>query len=111
MSAAAYAGLLRFAVRLAGQVHRPAHALHDEIISGARGVGAVMAEAGDRAIDQSGIDRAQALVVETIFGEAARLEVLDHDIGALGETAHDLTPSGCSKSTASERLPRLQEWK
>ena len=34
------AGLLRLAVRLAGQVHDAAHALDDEVVAGARRVGA-----------------------------------------------------------------------
>jgi hypothetical protein len=42
------AGLLRFAGRITGQVHDPAHALDDEVIAGARGIGAGLAEAGDR---------------------------------------------------------------
>ena len=47
------ADLLRLAVGLAGQVHDPAHALDHEVIAGAGGIGAVLAEAGDRAIDEA----------------------------------------------------------
>ncbi len=106
------ADLLRLAVGFAGQVHHPAHALDDEVVAGARRVGAVVAEAGDRAIDEARIERLQAGVVEPVLGEPAGLEILDQHVGARGEPAHDLAgPPGCSKSTASERLPRLQEWK
>ena len=54
------AGLLRLAVRIAGQVHDPAHALDDEVIAGACGIGAGLAEAGDRAIDEPRIERRTA---------------------------------------------------
>ena len=53
-----------------------------------------MAEAGDRAIDEARIDLAEAGVVEAVFRQTASLEVLDHDIGALGEAAHDVAPLG-----------------
>ena len=53
------ADLLRLAVGLAGQVHDAAHALDDEVVAGAVGVGAVLAEAGDRAVDQPRVDRAR----------------------------------------------------
>ena len=50
------ADLLRPGARLAfghaGQAHQPAHALDQEVVAGARRVRAVLAEAGDRAIDQ-----------------------------------------------------------
>ena len=42
----------RLAVRIAGDVHDAAHALHQQVVAGAGLVGAVLAEAGDRAIDQ-----------------------------------------------------------
>ena len=60
MSATRHADLLRRAVGLAGQVHDPAHALDDEVVAGARRVGAVLAEAGDRAIDQPRVERLEA---------------------------------------------------
>ena len=52
-------------------------------------VGAVLPEAGDRAIDEARVVLRQALVVEAEFGEPAGLEVLDHDIGARRELVHD----------------------
>ena len=41
MSAIGDAGLLRLAVRLAGEVHDAAHALDHEVVAGARRVGSV----------------------------------------------------------------------
>ena len=53
-----------------------------------------MAEAGDRAIDQARVERLQARIVEPVFGEAAGLEILDHDIGLGGHAPDDLAPLG-----------------
>ena len=55
-----HAGALGFAVRRAGEVHDPAHALGHEVIAGAGGVRPGLAEAGDRAIDQARALLAQA---------------------------------------------------
>ena len=71
----------RRAVRHAGQVHEAAHALRHQVVAGALGVRPVLAEAGDRAIDQPRAFGAQALVVEPELGEPADLEVLDQDVG------------------------------
>ncbi len=83
------AALLRLAVRRAGQVHDAAHALDDEVVAGAVGVGAVLAEAADRAVDQPRILGAQGLVVEAEATESADLEVLDQHVGTAGERADD----------------------
>jgi hypothetical protein len=81
------AGLLRRAAGLAGDVHDPAHRLDDEVVAGAGGVGTVLPEAGDRAVDDARVLRGDGGVVEAEPGEAADLEVLDHDIGRGGEAA------------------------
>src|SRR3546814_1635070 len=46
------ADLHRLALRLAGQAHDAAHALGQVVVAGARRIGAGLAEAGDRAVDQ-----------------------------------------------------------
>ena len=83
------ADALRLAVRRAGEIHDAAHALRHQIVAGARGIGSVLAEAGDRAIDQARIVLAQARLVEPELGEPADLEVLDQHIGARGELFDD----------------------
>ena len=85
---------MRRAVRFAGQVHDPAHALNDEVVPGARRIGPVLAEAGDRAIDEARVERRQARIIEPVFGERADLEVFDHDIGIGDEVEDGLPPPG-----------------
>ena len=76
-----HAHLLRLAPRLAGQVHDPAHPLDQEIIARLARPRPVLAEAGDRGIDQPRVRRRKALVVEAEALEPAHLEVLDHHVG------------------------------
>ncbi len=71
-------GLDRLALGLAGERHDPAEALDHEVVAGARRVGAVLAEAGDRAGDEPRVEGAQGLVVEPVLLQAPDLEVLDH---------------------------------
>src|SRR5207247_4890262 len=80
---------LGFAVRRPGQVHDPAHALRHEVVAGARGVRAGLAEAGDRAIDQPWIVLAQARVVETELGKPSDLEILDQHVRACRQLFDD----------------------
>ena len=75
------ADLLRLAVGLAGQIHDAAHPLDHEVVAGAMRIRAVLPKTGDRAIDQSWIERAKAVVVEAVALQPTDLEVLDQDIG------------------------------
>src|SRR5204862_2781452 len=70
-------------------VHDAAHALDQQIVAGAMPVGAVLPEAGDRAIDVARVVFRQAGVVEPELGETSGLEILDHYVGAPGELVHD----------------------
>ncbi|CAD5296742.1 hypothetical protein BOS5A_230455 [Bosea sp. EC-HK365B] len=79
------ARLHRRALGLAGDRHRAAHSLDQEVVAGARRIGAVLAEAGDRAIDQPRIGLAHRGGVEPVFDEPADLEVLDRHVGMGGE--------------------------
>ena len=75
-------GLLRLAVRLAGELHDAAEALDHEVVAGLRRPGSVLPEARDRAVDEAGVRRAHALVIEPEAHEAADAEVLDHHVRA-----------------------------
>ncbi|MNI10029.1 hypothetical protein D3C73_631210 [compost metagenome] len=74
------AGLHRLTIRFTGNRHEAGHALNDVIVAGEAGIGAVLTEAGDRAIDELRIDLLQALIVEAVFLQSAELEVFDQDV-------------------------------
>src|SRR5687768_8554279 len=79
------ADLLRLAIRQSRQVHDAAEALDHEIVAGPARIGAVLAEAADRAVDQAWTGRTQALLVEAVALQSSDLEILDEDIGARSE--------------------------
>ncbi len=82
-----HAGAHRLAVGHAGEAHQAADTLDDEIVARAFGVGAVLAIAGDGAVDQAGVFGAEVLVAEAVFGEAADLEVFHQDVAFGGQGA------------------------
>ena len=69
----------------AGDRHQPAHALRDLIEARPLVIRPVLAEAGDAAIDDARVDLAQALIVDAELCLDVGTEVLDHDVGLLGE--------------------------
>src|SRR5262249_36593740 len=79
------AGAGRLAVGRAGEAHEAAHALRHQVVAGARRIGAGLAEAGDRAIDQMRVLGRETFVVEAELFEPADLEVLEPHIRARGE--------------------------
>ena len=105
------ADLLRAAagqvVALAGHAHQPAHALDDVVVAGAVAVGAGLAEAGDRAVDQARVGCAQRCVVEPVARQVADLEVLDQHVAVAASARTSAWPSGCAMSSVTERLLRL----
>ena len=71
----------RALARRAGDRHQPAHALRDLIEARPLVVGAVLAEAGDAAIDDARVDLAQALIVDAEFCLHVGTKIFDHDVG------------------------------
>src|SRR5215213_8891292 len=71
----------RALARRAGDRHQPAHALRDLIEARPLVVGAILAEAGDAAIDDARVDLAQALIVDAEFALHVGTKILDHDVG------------------------------
>ncbi len=71
----------------AGDRHQPAHALRDLIEAGPLVVGAVLAEAGNAAIDDARIDLAHALIVDAELRLHVGAEVLDDDVGLFRRAA------------------------
>ena len=66
---------------VAGQVHQPGLALHDQVVAGPSGIGTAAAEARDRTVDEPRMPRRHRFVVEPEPRHGARPEVLDQDIG------------------------------
>ena len=90
-------GFHRLACWLAGQAHQAAHRLDHVVVAGAFGVGPGLAEAGDRAIDERGVDRLQACEIEPVFLQCARLEVLNNDLTFSGKFANQFSAFGLRK--------------
>src|SRR5581483_873831 len=76
------------AIGHAGEVHDAAHALRHQVVAGTLRIGAGLAEAGNRTIDEARAGGAEALVVEPEFLQPADLEVLDQHVGLGGELSH-----------------------
>ena len=76
--------------RRAGDRHQPAHALRDLIEARPLVIGAVLAEAGDAAIDDARIDLAHALIVDAELCLDVGAEILDHDVGLFDEPLEHL---------------------
>ena len=88
------AHLLRLTLWVARDAHQPGHALDDEVIARAVGIGAGLAKPGDRAIDQTRVHFRQAGIIQPVFLKPADLEILNHHIGVSHQTAHRLLPLG-----------------
>ena len=80
----------RAARRLAGDAHKPAHALGDQVEAAALGVGPGTAEARDLAVDQARVGLPEALVAQPQALHGALAVVLDDDVGVGQEAARDL---------------------
>jgi hypothetical protein len=80
----------RLAIRRSRNRHDPAHALDQQIIAGAMRIGPVLAKARDRAVDKTGVEARKVFIVEAELSETPDLEVLDQDVGARRQLAHDL---------------------
>ncbi|MNN09333.1 hypothetical protein D3C81_1222110 [compost metagenome] len=78
-----------FLIGAPGNAHQAAEALDHEVIARAFGVGAGLAETGDRAVDQLRIDLLQRRIVEAIRLKSADLEVFQHDVGFCRQFADD----------------------
>src|SRR5439155_2498669 len=64
-----------------------ADALHREVVTGAVARGAGQPEAGDRRVDDAGVERAARVFAQPELFHRAGTEVLDHNVGALHDPA------------------------
>ena len=76
--------------RLPRDAHQAAETLCDLIDAWPAGVGAVLAEAGDAAVDDPRVDRLQRLVVDLEAVLYVGAEVLDNDVGVFDQPVEDL---------------------
>ncbi len=74
------------AVVAQGQAQHAGHGFEREIVRGAAGIGAVLAEGADRAIDDAGILRRDRLVADAEARRDAGPERFDQHVGLAGET-------------------------
>ena len=75
--------------RQAGDRHQPAHALRDLVDPGPLRIGPGLAEAGDAAIDDARVDLLDRLVIDAEAEFHLGAEILDDDIGLLGQLHKD----------------------
>ena len=73
-----------------------------------RGVGAVLAVARDRAVDEARVLLLQPLVAHAQPVEHAGAERLEQDVVFAGQPEQDLAPFSFFRSSRIERLPRLR---
>ena len=78
----------------AGGADDAGHALQQQVLPGAGGERAVLAVAGERAVDERRIERAQAFGVEAEPGHDAGPEIVDERIAAGREAADDFLALG-----------------
>jgi hypothetical protein len=78
----------------AGHRHQPALALRDLVVAGPVRLRAVVAEAGDRADDQAGVEVVQPLHGEAEPVQGAGAEVLEQHVGAAHEGGEHVCVSG-----------------
>ncbi len=71
----------RLAVRHAGEAHQAAHRLDHGVVAGLGGIGAVLAEGGDRQVDEARVVRGKIRIGQSVARQAADLEVLDQHVG------------------------------
>ena len=80
----------RRAVVVAGEDEDAARGHHDQVAVGVGRLGAVLAERGNRNVDQRGINRGQVGIAETVFREIAGVIGLDENVGIGDESAQEI---------------------
>src|SRR5690625_2195683 len=99
----------RQVIPLAGNAHQPPHALDHKIITWQRRHRTCLPKAGDRAINQAGVNFLDGLIIQTIFFEATDLEVFNQNITVFGQLTHQIRPLGLGKLNGDRPLVRSEE--
>ena len=101
------AGAGRAFILVAGDRHDPGHCLQLAVEGGGAALRPVLAKAGNGAIDQLRVQRAQRLVADAEAVHDAGPEVFPDDIGAFGELLTISTASGLVRSKGQAALVRI----
>ena len=88
--------------------HDPAESLGDLVDAGAPGVGSVLAEAGDAAVDDARVAGAAGVVVDAEASLDVGAVVLDDDVGALDQGEEDLDGLGLLEVEGEGALVAVQ---
>src|SRR5438552_5006030 len=94
--------------RDAGDRHQAPHALRDLVDSRTIAIGAALSEAGDAAVDQARVDRADAFVVDAEPLLHVGAVVLHDDVGVLRELLEDLHGLGIAQVQRHAPLVAVQ---
>ena len=84
----------RLAVGDARVAHESGHPLEHEIVARQQGARPVLAEAGDRAVDDARVQGADVRVAQPVAPERADLVVLDQHVAVACERQDDVAPVG-----------------
>ena len=90
------------------EAHQAAHRLTHLVIRWPAGGGAILAEAGDRAIDQAGVQRRQDLVVDTQAAHHAGAVILDQHVGGHDQAVQHLASAGAAEVDADGALAAVE---
>src|SRR5262245_2999851 len=91
-----------------GDGHQPAHPLSDLVVAGAIAIGAVLAESGNRGIDQPRVHGAQSLVVDAQTELDVGAEVLHHHVGPRDQALENLAAPGGLEIEGHRALVAMQ---
>ena len=78
------------AVGLAGDAHQTAHALRHEVVTGPVLVRTGLAETGNRAVNQSGIELGQIVITQTVARQITHLVIFHQHVNAFRQLAYQL---------------------
>ena len=93
-----------FTVGHAGDAHQAAHGLNQKVVARPRRVGAVLAKAGNRAVNQARVEGVQAGVIQAVLRQAAGFEVFQHDVGLCGQLLQLLLALGAGHVDGNRAL-------
>ena len=92
----------------AAGAHEAAHGLADDIIAGTLAQGAGVAEAGNRAVDDAGVDLFQNIIAQAQLFHGAGAVVLQNHVGLLHQFLEDLLALGLLQVQSDAHLAAVE---